>query len=409
MKGKNYFIHTPTVSVGVNYDDVDGVDRVIGLFSSQSGVDVETGMQMMGRARIVKSKTYWVYADGATNNLPVLAEEIKKWLCKQVDIVTGASRLSPTLKFEFDEITKWRLPEDLFHRMYCHVTSLKHLSINNFRERLIQRMTQAGCVVTTRDDKLDKDDPIASSLRKTEAEITAATHREVAGAESISTDEFDKLSSGARDLDAARLASVHKFALMRTYGVQDHSTVTEEWVVAYDSAHEKEYFKNSGRCHHGKTLQECLILPQQHEELELEHSLWNAISAEAHSRLVWWRLVKPKFVVDVLTACGFEDRFATNEVLAADLKSRIDVIIWPEFKKELEEETSQIYTTLKIKGPTHNNWTFKNKLASINTILLVVLGAKISAVNKRSEKYILKHHSKVVSENNSPLDPRSAQ
>lgn len=32
MTGIDYFIHTPTVSVGANYDVDGGVDYVIGLF-----------------------------------------------------------------------------------------------------------------------------------------------------------------------------------------------------------------------------------------------------------------------------------------------------------------------------------------------------------------------------------------
>ncbi|GJJ75201.1 hypothetical protein EMPS_07559 [Entomortierella parvispora] len=366
MKGLDYFIHTPTVSVGVNYDSEDGVDYVIGLFSSQT-VDVETSMQMMRRTRHVKSKTYLVYADAKTNNLPVLPEEIKSWLCKQVDIVTGVSQLSPTLKFTFDDNTKLKLPDDLFHRMYCHVTSLKHLSMNNFRKK--------------------------------KAEITAARNQQIASAASISADEFEQLSSGFQDLDAAQRASVHKFALMRTYGVQEHSTVTEEWVATYDKPHEKECFKNLQALSvpPGKTLHDCLALPQQCEAMAFQYSLGNVTSAEAHNRLEQSRFVKLEFVVDILTAFGFTDTFAANEVLATDLKKGLDVI-WP----DLESGMKQICTTLKRERPTHNNWSFRNKLSYINTILHAVLGTKISAVNKRSEKYILKHHSKVGSKNNSP-------
>ncbi|KAF9176176.1 hypothetical protein BGZ50_001503, partial [Haplosporangium sp. Z 11] len=193
--------------------------------------------------------------------------------------------------------------------------------------------------------QLSRDNPIIADLKKAEKKIAAANHQQIADAGPISQGEFEELSFGTRELTAEQRASVHKFALMRTYDVQEHSTITKEWVEIYDNAHEKECYKNlfalSPSC--GPSLQKCLSFVQQQEDLSLEYSLRGVpTTAEAHSRLERSQFTKLAYVVDILVACGFEDAFATNEVLAEDLKRRIDGV-WA----GLESNMSQICTTLK--------------------------------------------------------------
>ena len=401
----NYFIHTPTISVGVDYNVKDHVDYVVGIFSTHSEVDVETCMQMMRRVRHVKSKTYLVHANGTTVNLPTTAQEVREWICNQLNIFTGKVQASPTLKLQLDDNDDLTILDDLYHRMYCHVMAKKHLSMNGFRSRLIQRAAQAGCFVTGNGDKLSLDDPIITAMKDKLGEITTILNQQIAGAAPISPDEFEELSRGTQELSAAQRASVHKFALMRTYDIREHSIVSEEWVEVYDNPYEKECYKNLSTLSRrsGPSLHSCLSIVQQREELGLEYSLRGApTSAEAHNRLEKSQFTKLKYAVDILTTCGFEDTFATNEVLSECLKSRIDEIwVWA----GLESNMSQICTTLKAKWPTHKNWTFKHKLTFINTVLHTVLGVKIRTPesNKRRTKYGLNHYSSVGSAKNSPL------
>ncbi|KAG0376618.1 hypothetical protein BGX24_007476 [Mortierella sp. AD032] len=288
MANLDYFIHTPTISVGVDYNVKDHIDYVVGIFDTHSEVDVET--------------------------------------CK----VEG----SPILKFRFDNAENLVIPDDLYHRMYCHVLAKNYLSMNGFRSRLIQRMTRAGCVVKGKSDQLPPDSPVIADLKEKEVEITVALHRQIACADPISVAEFEELSFGAQELSAAQRAPVHKFALMRTYDVQDHSIVTKEWVEMYDKAREKEATRTSKLC--------LPTLDSLCNQLGLAYSLRGATSAEAHSKLERSQFVKLGYVVDILLACGFEDPFATIEVPVEDLKSRVDGI-WA----ELDSKMTQICTTLK--------------------------------------------------------------
>ncbi|KAG0248749.1 hypothetical protein BG011_009935 [Mortierella polycephala] len=348
MADLDYFIHTPTISVGVDYNVKDHVDYVVGIFSTHSEVDVETCIQMMRRVRHNKSKAYLVYADAASNNLPTTIQGVKDWICNQRGLIIGKVRGSPTLRLQLDDDNKLGIPDDLYHRMYCYVKAKKHLSMNGFRSRLIQQMTRAGCVV-----------------------------------------------KGQR-------ASVYKHTLMRSYDVKSHDIVTATWVETYDNRREKEIYKNlvALSTDVGPSLQECLRVVKQREDLGLHHSVRGAPSVEAHSKVERSQYVKLEFLVGIMVACGYEDTIATDEVLAKDLKERIDGI-WA----DLESKMSDICTSIKKRKPTSNNWAFKNKLAFVNMVLYEVLGVKIKTdkSNKRRTRYSLKHHSNVGSAENSPL------
>ncbi|KAI1287891.1 hypothetical protein EDD11_010161 [Mortierella claussenii] len=110
MTDLDYFIHTPIISVGVDYNVKDHVDYVIGIFSTNSEVDVETSMQQMRRVRHVESKTYLVYADAVTKNLPDTAQGVEDWICNQLDLVTGKVRTNPTLKLRLDDANNFVIP-----------------------------------------------------------------------------------------------------------------------------------------------------------------------------------------------------------------------------------------------------------------------------------------------------------
>ncbi|KAG0350683.1 hypothetical protein BGZ54_003688, partial [Gamsiella multidivaricata] len=183
MADLDYFIHTPTISVGIDYNVKDHVDYVVGLFSTHSEVDVESCRQMMRRVRHVKSKTYLVHVDASVNNLPDTVQGVKDWICDQHGLVTGRVQGSPMLKLKLDNDDKLVLPNDLYHRMYCYVKAKKHLSLNGFRLRFIQQMTRAGCVVKGVGGSLPKNHPVRKALKQEIEVIAALTHQQIANVE----------------------------------------------------------------------------------------------------------------------------------------------------------------------------------------------------------------------------------
>ncbi|KAI1287892.1 hypothetical protein EDD11_010162 [Mortierella claussenii] len=275
--------------------------------------------------------------------------------------------------------------------------------MNGFRSRLIQRMTHAGCIVTGNASKLPKDSTIVADLKKEESEIEVASHRQIAGAVLISPDKFEELSRGTRELDAEQRVSVHKFALMRTFDVHDHSTVTQEWIKTYDNPHEKECYKNLSilSCSSGPSLRLFLQAVQERDDLAIDYSLQGSTTAEAYSKLERSQFAKLGYVFEILTACGLETVFATNEVAAEGLKRRIDTA-WA----GLESMMAQICTILKMRNPRSSVWTFKNKAR----VPLYSPGkSEIVSANKRRTTYHLEHYSSVGSAEDSPLRRTNAQ
>lgn len=269
-------------------------------------------------------------------------------------------------------------------------------------------MTRAGCIATGRGDRFPRGHSIPKELKEEEKEIAAAWHQQIASACETSPDEFEMLSRGTRELDSDQRASLHRFALMRAYDIQGYDTITKEWARTYDKPHVKECYRNLIVLSpsYGLSLRSCLEVIQQREDFGLDYSLQGPTTADAHSRLERSPFVKLGYVVDILLACGSEDTLATNEVPVDDLKNRIDGI-WA----GLESKVMQICTSLKKRRPRSTDWTFKSKLAFINTVLLEVLGAKIRTPesNKRRTKYCLQHCWSVGSANDSPLRRHSVQ
>ncbi|KAF9906044.1 hypothetical protein BX616_000826 [Lobosporangium transversale] len=60
MANLDYFIHAPSISMGIDYNVGNRVNYVIGFFSTHSKVNMETCGQMMRCVRHVKSNTTWL-------------------------------------------------------------------------------------------------------------------------------------------------------------------------------------------------------------------------------------------------------------------------------------------------------------------------------------------------------------
>ncbi|KAF8920947.1 hypothetical protein BGZ58_004207, partial [Dissophora ornata] len=114
MEDLDYFIHTPTLSVGVDYNVPDCVDYVVGFFSTMSQVNVETCRQMMRRVRHVKSKTYLVHVDPRTNNLPTTDEAVKDWISRKGDMLIDRDKEGLKMRIEYSSFS---LPDNFYSQL----------------------------------------------------------------------------------------------------------------------------------------------------------------------------------------------------------------------------------------------------------------------------------------------------
>ncbi|KAF8949091.1 hypothetical protein BGZ46_005207, partial [Entomortierella lignicola] len=389
MANLNYFIHTPTISVGIDYNVKDHVDYVVGFFNTHSEVNVETCRQMMRRVRHVKSKTYLVHVDRATNNLPTSVQGIRDWIISQYSIVKSEKRGFSGLKLHANYGEGLTLVEDDFYnQLYTFMRIKKNLSLNGFMQRFIQQMVDAGCIIQGVQGHVAKNHPVIKSQKEILERIKEERYQQIAGAENLTHEDFMDLRE-LPELEPADKYAVSKYLLMKAYDVSTPDVVTPEWVKAYDNEQEKRIYRNLrslSTTANGTTMEARLETVRQREEA----SLGFCPKTRVPHNLEDSRYVKLQYAVDIMITCGFTDIFTGDRVPAQTLKGNINRI-WDGVMKEMDNTC----TTLGRKRPTHNNWTSKNQIGFLNMVLFDVLGVKIVGVNHRSAKYELRHCSKV--------------
>ncbi|KAG0258755.1 hypothetical protein BGZ95_004879, partial [Linnemannia exigua] len=119
----DYFIHTPTISVGIDCNVEQCVDYVAGFFSTKSQVNVETCRQMMRRFRHVKSNTYLVHVDQTNNNQPTSAEAIHEWIKEQADVLMGDKKVEG-LRAGIEYGGSFTLPVGFYNRLWTNTREL---------------------------------------------------------------------------------------------------------------------------------------------------------------------------------------------------------------------------------------------------------------------------------------------
>ncbi|KAG0351782.1 hypothetical protein BGZ54_003101 [Gamsiella multidivaricata] len=244
MSGLQYFIHTPVVSQGIDYNVPDCVDLVVGFFSSRSEVNSESSRQMMRRVRSAKEKKYLMYIDQHTNNLPVSAESIKRWMDSQYSTVTGpTSKLSGVkLKYIYGEHIEID-HDDYYNRLFTIVQIRKNLSLNGLFSRFIRQMAGEGCVISAVRGKCNESHPPVREREEISDKLRKEHCENVVNARDLTHDQFIELCE-IPELEKDEKLAVHKHALIRTYEIQDPEVVTPEWVDLYDNDNEKRVFKN---------------------------------------------------------------------------------------------------------------------------------------------------------------------
>ncbi|KAG0003472.1 hypothetical protein BGZ79_000806, partial [Entomortierella chlamydospora] len=213
----DYFIHTPTICVGIDYSNIDSkFDYVVGFFSTQSGVNVETSRQMMRRVRHVTSKTYLIYVDRATSNLPTTKEAIEDWICNQENIVSGAVRALSGLSFRADYGKGLRLIDSFYSRVYINTAIKNNLSANGFMQRFIEQMVHAGCTIQSAQGDSAKGAQILKLQKEMQEEIEWERCERIANAKPLTREAFEKICD-VEGLDPEEKYAVVRYRLMAAY------------------------------------------------------------------------------------------------------------------------------------------------------------------------------------------------
>ncbi|KAF9151526.1 hypothetical protein BGX21_002169 [Mortierella sp. AD011] len=305
MANLDYFIHTPTISVGIDYNVKDHVDYAVGFFNTHSKVNVETCRQMMRRVRHVKSKTYLVHVDRVANNLPTSVQGTRDWIISQYSIVKGEKRGFSGLKSHANYGEGLTLVEDDFYdQLYTFMRIKKNLSVKEER------------------------------------------YHQIASAENLTHENFMYLRE-LPELEPADKHAVSKYLLVKVYDVSTPDVVTPEWVKAYDNEQERRIYRNLrslSTTANEATIEARLEAVRQREEA----SLGFCPKTRVPHNLEDSRYVKLQYAVDIMITCGFTDIFTGDRVPAQTLKGNINMI-WDGVMKEMDNTC----TTLGRKRPTN--------------------------------------------------------
>ncbi|KAF9100904.1 hypothetical protein BGX27_000193 [Mortierella sp. AM989] len=116
LDDNDYFISTPVVSVGVDYNIPDTVDYVVGFFNTQSGVTVETCRQMLRRPRHVKTHNYLIHMGDKFNDLPTTTSDVTEWLCSNDCMIRQGPSAPENVPYDDGADLKLKLQDIYYNR-----------------------------------------------------------------------------------------------------------------------------------------------------------------------------------------------------------------------------------------------------------------------------------------------------
>ncbi|KAF9407757.1 hypothetical protein BGZ76_005995, partial [Entomortierella beljakovae] len=214
-----YFIHTPTISVGVDFNIPDKVDYVVGFFNTHSGVSVETCHQMLRRARQVKEKKYLIHMKDRFSNLPTTEESVKEWLCNQDQMIRGGATDAQHLSYDGSASFKLTLENTLYAQLYILTKITKNLSKNDFVGRFIQQIKDAGGAVRGIDelDSNSKTSLLGKDIKQFETDIQINENIKIASAPDIGFLQYEELCNRRGSPDEGEFDKYHirKFYLQK--------------------------------------------------------------------------------------------------------------------------------------------------------------------------------------------------
>ncbi|KAF9198324.1 hypothetical protein BGZ49_000880, partial [Haplosporangium sp. Z 27] len=192
------------------------------------------------------------------------------------------------------------------------------------------------------------------SQSKVSAKYTGISEAKVIGYE-----ELLQLETRS-DLSIEEYYEVQKFKIMDTYGIENPSVLTPEWVKTYSDPKEMKVFQNLQALKDDPELK--MVKQNDSYPLGKDQERKNAV-AVLH-RLHQSKYTKLKYAKDALSACGYDSPFDPKCVASTALKSNLD-----EQWESISTNMRSICTQLTIPYPSHNNWNFRNQQNFLNSVL----------------------------------------
>ncbi|ORZ21833.1 hypothetical protein BCR41DRAFT_350098 [Lobosporangium transversale] len=269
---------------------------------------------------------------------------------------------------------------DIYYTIFINALIKKHLSMNDFLQRFIAQMVQAGCRVVGLSNQ-PKDLKVSESLKQRTATLLQAKYTGISEAKVIDYEELLRLETRS-DLSTEEYYAVQKFRIMDAYGIEDPSILTPEWVQTYSNPKEMKVFQNLRALKNDPELK----MTKQSDSYPLGKDQERRDTGAILHRLHHSKYTKLKYAKDILFACGYDSPFDPKCRASTALKSSLD-----EQWESLSSNMRNICTQLLIPYPSHSNWNFRNRQNFVNSVLNEVFGIHIVGTNKKATSYHIKY------------------
>lgn len=397
-------MYTPTVSAGVSFE-LKHFDKCFGWFTDQS-CPVETCLQMMGRIRDVKSRSYYIYLAATGSNLPVDIDEIKNSLyrrrenlMKTYDWTEGNNGLNIEYGLRGEIIYH---TSDYF-KIWLENTRIRNISRNSFVRRFVHMVSIAGARVGHITDDwfnstvgLSAED-LTEILRDhgiVKAEIKEATCEEVAAARELDEDDVETIRdamSQQKDVPKEDLRAWEKYRLRADFNFL--GVIDAGFVKKYRDPKVRRQYRNVNRLLAYEDPMVAIEQIQAEERAVYTYTMGTderSQSADIHRKYVF---DQHRYAVGLLRICGWgniTDLKYLHRLTVADNLRNNERTYWETIDAACKEFQIKPPSRVEARMCKEDDARFVGLLiAPVNKILNMMYGCMITSKRNAADTYYL--------------------
>lgn len=403
-------IYTPTVSAGISFE-AEHFDMLFAFFTDAS-CTVETCFQMLGRIRNIKSKKLYICLEAKGNALPTDIENIKK------NIYESRENLFKNigdnlLTFEYGPAGEMIYNETNYFYLWLENTRIRNLSSNNFIQRMIAVLYQAGASIEYMDSEYTLDELIQIEIecKEIRKEINTDNVKAIVDAPDLMPDEVEYIEKkiyNQETLNDQEVVSYSRHKLRKDY--QWNDVITAKFVEKYKSRRMRRIYKNLSRLHNtfgtgaseglhtlinapdetiAETITASLKHIQNNEKKSYLTALEDGLGTEINNKYVF---DSHRIAVGLINIAGWSSMYDTHmipETILYDNLKLNEKIIYDNLKSKSIEFNIRHISPAKFNAADEKTYV-KNMLQFVNRALNIMYGVNISPTHNDKEMYMLK-------------------
>lgn len=357
-------VYTPTVSAGVSFEQKH-FDKIFAYFTDHS-CNAETCIQMLGRIRDVKTKTYFVCLKLRGNNLSTETTSILKDLSNSRDQLFEGMNME-NLQVEYTTNGTRTYHRSTYLTVWLENARIVRISKNNFARRFIYLLRSVGAVAAILDDTIftehsgmvfkDEDGNIDPEIlswlddrNMATTDLAAIESKKMVEAPELSYDEVDAIHTkklAQEDINPEDLVAYEKAMLRRRYSY--YETIDEAFIKTYNHRAMMHKYLNLSKIIGDKPVID-MIKTFRHEEATYSSSALSGDVAQQQSELNHrFMSQKHMYVHQLVTLLGFSDvldnKYIPTIIVEHALADKID-------KNNATELVKKVCAEFEFKTPS---------------------------------------------------------